>query len=355
MKHVAHMSDATPTAMPDAAPNARARVEGRGAEQSEATDRGAVATSQADQRERRDVRRQWGRRKGRAAEGQEVAPAEDELTAEARAAEADAIKRLEKAHRAQALEMAETLCKRKEVSARRWKSAYAYEPERRTLHDSLPAVKTRQVSDRATWVEITTGQSPETWHAAASRLSRGRSNRIQDKHAAAHLVVSWPEGVEPTPGQAATTCRRMMQRLGLDPDRHETAAWLHADSKATHCHLVVARTRQDGAVWMPRLGPDRAMALEARLMAVEHGDEWAQEMTTYKAIHGRGEHFYAKGEAHALMVHPDGRRDKIAWQGPEVDARMEDDPLAICQHAGVTLGKVIGFRPAATVCRYAGQ
>lgn len=357
-------SDATPTARPESGPKPRARVEGRAGELPEVTDLGpvAVATSKAAHEERREVRRRWGRRKGQAGHVlsgaisiPEIAPVEDEFTAEARASEAEAVKRLAEAQRVRSLAVTEASVQRREVSARRWKAAYAYEPDRRTLYDSLPAVTRKEINNRSTWVEITPCQLPETWTAAAARLSRGRSGRIQDKHAVAHLVVSWPEGVEPTPGQAATTCRRMMQRLGLDPDRHATAAWLHADSKATHCHLVVARTRGDGAVWMPRLGPDRAMALEARLMAVEHGDEWAQEMTTYKAIHGRGEHFYGKGQAHALMVHPDGRREKIAWQGPEVDARMERDPIALSQHAGVTLGKMIGFRPAASVCRYAGQ
>lgn len=209
----------------------------------------------------------------------------------------------------------------------------------------------------AQWVSLTPelGLQPEIMEQTIERLTRFKSQRIKPQHATAHFVVAWAPGDEVTPGEAIVTGRRLLARVGIDHLQQECAAYIHHDGATQHLHLVVARTRRDGGVWTAGLGVDRALALESRLMAHEHGEEWDQRMVARSGQSKGALRLLEEGMLGGYIVHVDGSRARIDYQGPEVAARMEGDVLTMARHGGAHLAKMVGQRGARVLISYCAR
>lgn len=209
----------------------------------------------------------------------------------------------------------------------------------------------------AQWVSLTPERDlrHETVEQTIERLTRFKSQRIKPQHAMAHFVASWEPEHEVTPGEAIVTGRRLLARVGINPLQQECAAYIHHDGATQHLHLVVARTRRDGGVWTAGLGVDRALALESRLMAHEHGEEWDQRMVARSGRSKGALRLLEEGMLGGYIVHVDGSRERIDYQGPEVAARMEGDVLTMARHGGAHLAKMVGQRGARVLVSYCAR
>lgn len=175
---------------------------------------------------------------------------------------------------------------------------------------------------------------------------------IRTKHQVAHLVASW-EAASVHPGAAAATAARLCARIGIDPQQQHVVTLLHLDGQHAHLHILAARVREDGGAWVPGLGVDRALALEAESMARDHGQAWDQRMIARSKRSGVAAAAAARGELYGEVRYEDGTRTRVPWQGAEVVQRREADPWAVADHAGVCLARLVGYRPAARLVAYA--
>lgn len=247
----------------------------------------------------------------------------------------------------------------KEASDVAWAETIAHEPrETRWLVDTPTdpdLVRDQTVSDRVTKLDLLIERRSQGfgsgWEATAGRLARWVGERSTDD-AVAHMVVAWPPDKTPTMGEVLATSRRYLVRIGVDLTRQEVVGWVHHDREHAHLHIAIGRDRSDGGRWCPGIGVDRAIALEARLMAREAGEEWDQRMVGRSRLSKAGAAMARQGKLHADVRYRDGRVLSVPWQGAEADKRIEDDPICHLQHAGCTLAKLVGLRDAYAISRY---
>jgi hypothetical protein len=240
-----------------------------------------------------------------------------------------------------------------------WEEAFAHEPrERREIYTrpaDVPAWA-EKTSERAWRISLTpdVDHPPnETAKQTAARLDRHRLPDSNKDTEVSHIVLSLPDnGRTPTLGEMVALCRRMGSRIGVDWNQQETAGFVHCDTGHWHVHMLIGRTRMDGGRWSPGIGIDRALALEARMMAKEKGQEWEQRMVA-RSRHSKGAAALARrGELHAKIVYPDREAVMVAWQGAEADRRVDADWVAHAEHPGVSIGKQVGLRSAYRAAGY---
>lgn len=311
-------------------------------------DRCAAASRQ------RARRRVWGRQMRKAAaDMQAMAADQARFLRSIQIAARDAAAQKGCAARRAALQ-ARTDSGRKAYEQARWAAALAHEvvrePPRGVLEEmgeyhAGRAVVVPVLPDEPRFANRGEISSYLTEHAALNA-------RIRTQHQVAHLVVSWAaETIHP--GAAAATAARMCARIGIDPQRQRVVSVMHLDGKHAHMHILAARVRDDGGAWVPGLGVDRALALEASQLAQDHGQVWDQRMIARSARSGAAAAFAAKGELAGEIRYEDGERTRIAWQGPDVSARIDAGHFSLGEHAGVCVARLIGYRPADRMVRYA--
>lgn len=321
------------------------------------TEREAVQRSE-DRWEQKKRHRQWSQRTRRAKQAG-VSTSEQMMEMEIDVmAELDRATTIDKVAHRKAVQ-ASTLPAVRLKSDRVWEQTIAHESSPRRwidVHTALiPEYCERSV--RAVQIDLCPEAIPLAEVSAGRRktvdmIEAYRSPRHAKRYNAAHFILSWPVGVVPTLSEVAVSSRRMCMRVGLDLHQQGSAAYLHYDRDHYHVHVVVGRSRRDGGLWSPGLGIDRALALESRLLANEHGQQWDQRMV------GRSEHSRiggakaAAGGLCAKIRYASREPQPLAWQGAEVDKRYDLDYLAQGPHAGVCIAKMVGLRPAHSVVTY---
>jgi hypothetical protein len=68
------------------------------------------------------------------------------------------------------------------------------------------------------------------------------------KYPVAQLIISLPNKVTVSEGQAVWMCHRHMARMGIDPTQHTYFIYKHTNTGLEHYHLVYNRVRLDGGV-----------------------------------------------------------------------------------------------------------
>lgn len=244
-------------------------------------------------------------------------------------------------------------------AVQQWAETFSHEVRERRKIDVLPEYvegNPQRTSERAWRISLTPDalrpivESPSQ---TASRLDRHRISTSNKETEVSHIILSLPNnGQTPTMGEMVALCRRMGSRIGVDWDQQESAAFVHCDTDNWHAHLLVGRTRSDRGRWSPGIGIDRALALEAKLMANEHDQKWDQWMVA-RSRHSAGAAALARrGELHAKIVYPDGEVDMVPWQGEIADTRIEMDWIAHAPHPGLSIDKQVGLRSADQVVPY---
>lgn len=321
------------------------------------TEKEAMQRSE-DRWEQKNRHRRWSQRSRQAKDAvvstlQQV----EEMEVEAMA-EVDRATKIDKVAHRKAVQVA-TLPEVKAKSDVVWEKTIAHETSKRRWTAGwtslIPEICERSV--RSVQIDL----CPEVIPRAPVTASRRQTVEMIEEHRCeshakrnntAHFILSWPHGVVPSVSEAAVSARRMCMRVGLDLHQQGSAAFLHYDRDHYHVHLLVGRSRLDGGLWSPGLGIDRVMALESRLLANEHGQEWNQRMVGRSEKSRIGGAKAAEGALCAKIRYAHLEPMTIAWQGAEVDARYEMDYLAQGPHAGVCIAKMVGLRPAHSVVTY---
>ena len=311
-----------------------------------------------DRWEQKHRHRRWSQR-SRQAKDAIISTTEQAQEIEVEAmAEVDRATRIDKVAHRKAVQAA-TLPAVKAKSDLVWEKTIAHETSHRRWIDGwttlIPEICERSV--RSVQIDV----CPELIARAHVSASRGKTVGMIEAHRfsthakrnnAAHFIMSWPLGVVPTVSEVAVSARRMCMRVGLDLHQQGAAAFLHYDREHYHVHLIVGRSRLDGGLWSPGLGIDRAMALESRLLANEHGQEWDQRMVGRSEQSRIGGARAAAGVLCAKIRYGDREPQTVPWQGAAVDERYEVDYLAQGPHAGVCIAKMVGLRAAYSVVTY---
>lgn len=81
-----------------------------------------------------------------------------------------------------------------------------------------------------------------------------------------HCTLSLPPGERLRPDEWDVIAHRMMERMGMPPDRHQFVAVLHTDTPCEHIHIMGSRIGLDGTLWY---GVNDAFSAQAATQALE--------------------------------------------------------------------------------------
>ena len=181
-----------------------------------------------------------------------------------------------------------------------------------------------------------------------------RGSRVRINRENVHIEVAW-DG-QPNLAGMIGTIYVDLARIGIDRFRHHVLIVVHRSELIRwHCHVLVNRTRDDGASY-------HAFGL-ARILDLEHSlyDEIclknprsAIALTAQSQRSGNSERLLASSEPMAWMRYPDRRPDEVVPTcGPEATARIvKDGALYSRPECGSGIAVVENYRPGTSMVDY---